>query len=256
MSTTEVATTVDSEEQLLADLESSKTLPLWKQMARLNPPAPNPTTVPHLWKYKSIRPNLERAGKLVPESQAERRVLMLVNPARGAYTRYFKASTPIIHRKELYTNYLCDIDAPYTTDTLYAGLQLVMPNEIARAHRHTAFAMRFIIEGTGGFTAVHGRRISMQRGDVILTPTWNYHDHGKDGSGPMVWLDGLDLPTFRHFPVHFVEHFDQPRYPAVDVDSKTSPLVFPWVEMKARLDGVEGEWAALRYLKEDGREGM
>jgi gentisate 1,2-dioxygenase len=130
-----------------------------------------------------------------------------------------------------------------------------MPNEIARAHRHTAFAMRFIIEGTGGFTAVHGRRITMQRGDVILTPTWNYHDHGKDGSGPMVWLDGLDLPTFRHFPVHFVEHFDQPRYPAVDVDSKTSPLVFPWVEMKGRLDAVEGEWAALRYLKEDGREG-
>jgi gentisate 1,2-dioxygenase len=33
--------------------------------------------------------------------------------------------------------------------------------------------------------------------DVILTPTWNYHDHGKDGSGPMVWLDGLDLPNFR-----------------------------------------------------------
>ncbi|OOQ86280.1 gentisate 1,2-dioxygenase [Penicillium brasilianum] len=227
MSTTEVATAIDSEEQLLADLETSKTLPLWKQMARLNPPAPNPTTVPCLWKYKSIRPNLERAGKLVPESQAERRVLMLVNPAR---------------------------DAPYTTDTLYAGLQLVMPNEIARAHRHTAFAMRFIIEGTGGFTAVHGRRITMQRGDVILTPTWNYHDHGKDGSGPMVWLDGLDLPTFRHFPVHFVEHFDQPRYPAVDVDSKTSPLVFPWVEMKARLDAVEGEWAALRYLKKDGRE--
>jgi hypothetical protein len=131
-----------------------------------------------------------------------------------------------------------------------------MPNETARAHRHTAFAMRFIIEGTGGFTAVHGRRITMQRGDVILTPTWNYHDHGKDGSGPMVWLDGLDLPSFRHFPVHFVEHFDQPRYPAVDVDSLSSPLVFPWAEMKGRLDGVEGEWASLRYLKGDGREGM
>jgi gentisate 1,2-dioxygenase len=86
MSTTEVATAIDTEEQLLADLETSKTLPLWKQMARLNPPAPNPTTVPYLWKYKSIRPNLERAGKLVPESQAERRVLMLVNPARGTYS--------------------------------------------------------------------------------------------------------------------------------------------------------------------------
>lgn len=81
--TEQVATTVDSEEQLLADLEASKTLPLWKQMARLNPPAPNPTTIPNVWKYKAIRPNLERAGNLVPESQAERRVLMLINPARG-----------------------------------------------------------------------------------------------------------------------------------------------------------------------------
>lgn len=62
------------------------------------------------------------------------------------------------------------LDAPYTTDTLYAGLQLVMPNEVARAHRHTAFAMRFIIEGQGGFTAADGRRINMQRGDVILSP--------------------------------------------------------------------------------------
>lgn len=130
-----------------------------------------------------------------------------------------------------------------------------MPNETARAHRHTAFAMRFIIEGQGGFTAVHGRRIKMQRGDVILTPTWNYHDHGKDGSGPMVWLDGLDLPNFRHFPVHFVEHFGQPRYPAEDVDSEGSPLVFPWKEMKGRLDGVEGDFATFRYLKADGREG-
>ena len=67
-----------------------------------------------------------------------------------------------------------------------------MPNETAPAHRHVAFAMRFIIEGEGGFTAVHGRRIKMRRGDVILTPTMNWHDHGKDGSGPMIWL-GIQL---------------------------------------------------------------
>ncbi|KAH2980360.1 hypothetical protein KXV25_003237 [Aspergillus fumigatus] len=217
----------DSAAQLLQDLEASKTLPLWTQMTRLNPPEPNPTAVPFVWKYDSIRPNLLRAGHLVTEKQAERRVLMLVNPAR---------------------------DAPYTTDTLYAGLQLVMPNETAPAHRHTAFAMRYIIEGNGGFTAVHGRRIRMQKGDVILTPTWNYHDHGKDGSGPMIWLDGLDLPTFRHFPVHFVEHFSEPRYPAEDVDTSSSPIVFPWDRMKARLDETEGNWATQRYLKDDGRE--
>ncbi|KAI1344807.1 RmlC-like cupin [Xylariaceae sp. FL0016] len=212
---------------LLQNVEDTHTKPLWLQMTRLNPPLPNPQCKPHLWKYSEIRPNLIRAGELIPEEQAERRVLMLVNPSR---------------------------DAPFTTDTLYAGLQLVMPNETAKAHRHTAFAMRFIIEGEGGFTAVHGSRIKMKRGDVILTPTWNWHDHGKDGSGPMIWLDGLDLPNFVHFPVHFVEHYGSPRYPATDVDTSTSPLVYPWADMQAALDKLPGDFATLPYLREDGSE--
>jgi gentisate 1,2-dioxygenase len=131
-----------------------------------------------------------------------------------------------------------------------------MPNETAPAHRHVAFAMRFIVEGEGGFTAVHGRRIKMRRGDVILTPTMNWHDHGKDGSGPMIWLDGLDLPNFRHFPVHFVEQYEKSRYPAEDVDTSVSHIVFPWSRMKADLDSAEQDWVSKPYLKADGREGM
>lgn len=129
-----------------------------------------------------------------------------------------------------------------------------MPNETAPAHRHTAFACRFIIEGNDGFTAVHGRRIQMQRGDVILTPTWNWHDHGKDGSGPMIWLDGLDLPNFVHYPVHFVEHYADPRYPAEDVDTSASPIVFPWTQMKNKLDNCGGDCATERYLRADSSE--
>lgn len=131
-----------------------------------------------------------------------------------------------------------------------------MPNETAPAHRHTAFAMRFIIEGNGGFTAVNGTRINMNRGDVILTPRWNWHDHGKDGSGPMIWLDGLDLPNFVHFPVHFVEHFKKPRYPAEDLkDDQESPIVFPWATMKEKLDAKDGDYAYEHYLKKDGQPG-
>jgi gentisate 1,2-dioxygenase len=130
-----------------------------------------------------------------------------------------------------------------------------MPNETAPAHRHTAFAMRFIIEGEGGFTAVHGRRVNMKRGDVILTPTWNWHDHGKDGSGPMIWLDGLDLPNFVHFPVHFVEHHTAARYPAENVDSNASPIVFPWERMAEKLDKAPGKWVSLPYLQANGTEG-
>lgn len=95
----------------------------------------------------------------------------------------------------------------------------------------------------------------MQRGDVILTPTYNWHDHGKDGSGPMIWLDGLDLPNFVHFPVHFVEHFALPRYPAEDTDSSGSPIVFPWLKMQAKLDAEKGDWVSKPYLKVDGSEG-
>ena len=146
------------------------------------------------------------------------------------------------------------LEAPHTTDTINAGLQLVLPHEVAPAHRHTAFAMRFIIEGTGGFTAIHGRRITMQRGDVILTPSWNWHDHGKDGSGPMIWLDQLNLPTFKLFPVHFVEHYNEARYPAQDVDSEASPLVFSWKMMQKRLDSAKGDWVRERYLKANGEE--
>lgn len=146
-------------------------------------------------------------------------------------------------------------DVPCSTDTITAGLQIVMPNEIAPAHRHTAFAMRFIIEGNGGFTAVHGRRIKMQRGDMLLTPSWNWHDHGKDGSGPMIWLDNLNLPAFQAFPVHFVEHYKHDRYPAEDIDTSDSPIVFPWSKMRARLLAEPGEWVRLRYLKENNEDG-
>ncbi|KAH8707133.1 gentisate 1,2-dioxygenase [Phaeosphaeriaceae sp. PMI808] len=217
----------DTQEKLLEDIKQHHVLPLWTQMKKLNPPLPNPQAIPFLWKYSEIRPNLLRAGKMVTEKQAERRVLMLVNPKK---------------------------EAPFTTDTIYAGLQLVMPNETAPAHRHTAFAMRFIIEGSGGFTAVHGRRVNMKRGDVILTPTMNWHDHGKDGSGPMIWLDGLDLPNFVHFPVHFVEHHTAARYPAENIDSNDSPIVFPWEKMLAKLNAAPGKWVSLPYLQANGTE--
>ncbi|KAK7413356.1 hypothetical protein QQX98_007733 [Neonectria punicea] len=226
------ANAITTQEELLLALESTKTAPLWAQMQRLNPPAPNPQTVPHLWAYDDIRPYLLRAGCLITEKQAERRVLMLANPAR---------------------------EAPYTTDTLYAGLQLVQPRETAPAHRHTAFACRFIIEGQGGFTAVHGKRVPMRPRDVIVTPTWNWHDHGKKGANeeggddkPVIWLDGLDLPSFIHFPVHFVEHFAKARYPADDAEQ--SPILFSWEKMQATLDASKAKWVSKAYLKEDGRE--
>lgn len=70
-------------QELLSNLKQTHTKPLWTQMTRLNPPLPNPQTIPHVWKYDEIRPHLLNAGRLIKEKQAERRVLMLINPARG-----------------------------------------------------------------------------------------------------------------------------------------------------------------------------
>ena len=99
---------------------------------------------------------------------------------------------------------------------------------------------------------MHGQRIKMERGDVISTPPWEYHDHGKDGNGPMIWLDGLDVPQFQHFPVHFVQHFTEERYPATDIDSSESTVVWPWREMQARLDAAGRPFAKRDYRKADG----
>ncbi|SPO05422.1 probable gentisate 1,2-dioxygenase oxidoreductase [Cephalotrichum gorgonifer] len=226
------AENIKTAEDLLNSLQDVNVSPLWAQMARLNPALPNPSTIPFTWEYDRIRPYLLHAGNLIKEEQAERRVLMLVNPEKTA---------------------------PYTTDTLYAGLQLVMPHETAPAHRHSAFAVRFIIEGKGGFTAVQGRRVAMNPRDVLVTPPWNWHDHGKKGAGeeggddsPVIWLDGLDLPEFVHFPVHFNEHYSEPRYPAEDFDQ--APVVFPWSEIEERLNAQSGPWATVPYLRANGAE--
>ena len=80
----------DSIEQLLKDVSSTNTMPLWAQMSRLNPPLPNPKAIPFVWQYDVIRPNLLRAGQLVTEKQAERRVLMLINPSMGELQRLSK----------------------------------------------------------------------------------------------------------------------------------------------------------------------
>jgi gentisate 1,2-dioxygenase len=86
MSTTSTITETSRDEQtqvLLRTAETLHTKPLWAQMSRLNPPLPNPKCTPHVWRYDEIRPSLLQAGELVTEKQAERRVLMLVNPSRG-----------------------------------------------------------------------------------------------------------------------------------------------------------------------------
>jgi gentisate 1,2-dioxygenase len=214
----------DTLDALFADGSAAAVDPLWTNMEVIVPPVPQPKGVPHVWRYGAIRPLLERAGHLVTAEEAERRVFMLTNPA---------------------------LRPPNTTDTLYAGLQLILPGEVARAHRHTSFALRFIVEGEGAYTAVGGEKVTMGRGDLVLTPSFEFHDHGNESDRPMVWLDGLDIPLFHFFPANFAEPWREPRFPS-EPAPPDSRLRFPWAPMQARLDAAGGN-AELPY--EDKRAG-
>lgn len=213
----------DSLERLLSDVSAQATAPLWTAMRAMVPPQPAPKAVPHVWRYAELRPLLGRSGKLISADIAERRVLMLVNPA---------------------------MKAPFTTDTLFAGLQMILPGETAPAHRHTAFALRFIIEGSGGFTAVGGEKVMMERGDMILTPSWEFHDHGHEGEGEMIWLDGLDLPVWQLVPANFAEPYAEARFPSQPAGGP-SRLKYAWSEIAALLDQGSQSFAAVNYNLRD-----
>jgi gentisate 1,2-dioxygenase len=165
---------------LYADMSPHNLTPLWEVLHALVPPQPKTPCVPALWRYDAVRPFLMRAGAAITAEEAVRRVLILENPALRGQS--------------------C------ITQSLYAGLQLILPGEVAPSHRHTQSALRFIVEGSGAYTAVDGERTTMQPGDFITTPSMAWHDHGHESTDPMVWLDGLDIPMLRFFDAGFAEN--------------------------------------------------
>jgi gentisate 1,2-dioxygenase len=162
-------------------MESERTAPLWPMMRNVLPHGqPNPVSKPCLWSFEKIRPLLLRAGELTPVEKAERRVLVLCDPGRGK-------------------------GAMQVTSSIYVGLQLLLPGEKAPAHKHTPSAARIVVEGEGAFTIVDGEKCAMERGDLLLTPGGMWHDHGHEGTGPVIWLDALDLPLFVYLEGSYAE---------------------------------------------------
>lgn len=168
-------------------LDSEQLAPLWEVLAALVPPQPASPCLPALWHYPTLRPLLLEAGGLITAREAERRVLVLENPGlRGASS---------------------------ITRTLYAGLQLILPGEVARSHRHTQSALRFVVEGSCAYTAVDGERTTMHPGDLVITPSWTFHDHGNPGDTPVIWLDGLDIPLVAFLDAGFAERHAEESQP-------------------------------------------
>jgi gentisate 1,2-dioxygenase len=219
--------------------------PLWEVLHALITREPATPCVPVIWHYDEVRPYLMRSGKLITAKEAERRVLVLENPA-------LRGQSAITH-------------------TLYAGLQLILPGEVAPAHRHSQSALRFVLEGQGAYTAVDGERTYMSPGDFVITPSWTWHDHGNDSDQPMVWLDGLDVPLVALLDAGFMEpgNAEQQmvtkppgdslaRYGAglLPVDwrpeTRTSPIFnYPYARTREALEAMRkrGDWDACHGLK-------
>jgi gentisate 1,2-dioxygenase len=170
----------DLRQRLYDDMLPFALTPLWRELHALVPMYPKTPCVPAHWKYDQIRPFIMRSGEVITAEEAVRRVLILENPALPGLSSI--------------------------TQSLYAGLQLIMPGEVAPSHRHTQSALRFIVEGSGAYTAVNGERTTMQPGDFIITPSMTWHDHGNEADVPVVWLDGLDIPLIRFLDAGFAEN--------------------------------------------------
>lgn len=156
---------------------------LWVGRRGVDLSQPRSPAAAAVWRYEAVRPDIFAAGDIITAEEAFRRVLVLENPAFRGEMR--------------------------VTNTLYAGLQLVLPGEIAPCHRHSQTALRFVIEGSGAYTAVDGERAWLNPGDFVITPCWSWHDHGNAENSPVIWMDVLDTPL-----VGFLDTVFRETYPA------------------------------------------
>ncbi|MEL6373753.1 MAG: gentisate 1,2-dioxygenase [Pseudomonadota bacterium] len=168
-------------------IDTKNLTPLWAVMASMITPEPRSGCVPAVWSYRDVREALMEAGGLITAKEAERRVLILENPGLRGQSRI--------------------------TTSLYAGIQLVLPGEVAPAHRHTQSALRFVLEGEGAHTAVDGEKTIMRYGDFVITPQMAWHDHGNETDDAMLWLDGLDIPLVSMLDASFAEPLAQDEQP-------------------------------------------
>lgn len=155
--------------------------PLWNQIGGLMPNEPEPRAIAHRWDWSELITLARRSGELVPVGRGgERRAIGLANPGLGGPT--------------------------YIAPTLWAAIQYLAPGENVPEHRHSQNAFRFVIEGEGVWTVVNGDAVPMRRGDLLLTPGWNFHGHHNVATEPMAWLDGLDIPFAHQMDTGFFEY--------------------------------------------------
>ena len=218
---------------------------LWNVLATLVTPEPKSASAAALWRFARVRELMLEGGALITAKEAERRVLVLENPLLRGQSK--------------------------VTTSLFAGVQMVLPGEIAPAHRHSQSALRFVLDGKGAYTTVDGERTTMEPGDFVITPSMTWHDHGNDGGEPVFWLDGLDIPIVQLLDASFAEPFSSEAQPidrqpghtyakygynllpvGMRNPSANSPIFsYPYARTREALDRIKraGEWDPCHGLK-------
>jgi gentisate 1,2-dioxygenase len=163
--------------------------PLWRVLHGLVTETPKPSAVPAHFAYERVRPYLMEACALIGTEEAERRVMVLENPGLPGQSKI--------------------------TTSLFCGLQIILPGEIAPAHRHVASALRFIVEGSNAYSAIAGERTMMEVGDFVITPSMTWHDHGNLSDDPVIWMDGLDMHIVNLFGASFREGYPDKAHPTL-----------------------------------------
>ena len=179
------------------ELNKYKAGPLWTVANKIEPWQPKSESVPVVWRYNDLREHVLRSLELVTPEKAGRRVVYLNNPGRQ--------------------------DVHAAVGWIYAGLQVMNPGEKAMAHRHSASAIRFIMEGEGAYTVVDGHKMTLGRNDFVLTPNGTWHEHAVEETGTTcIWQDGLDIPLVNSLEANFYEvHPDLSEPVAYPVDDMT-----------------------------------
>ncbi len=168
--------------RLYQDMQNLSVIPLWQIETNLMSRQPRPEAVPWLWKWPDLYDLASRSGQLVPISRGgDRRAIALSNPGLKG--------------------------KPFATSTMWAAVQWLNGHEVAPAHRHTAQAIRFIIDGSGSWSTVEGDRVFLERGDFVLTPPLLWHDHGSKSDERAIWMDGLDIPLNNFLDASFFEPY-------------------------------------------------
>jgi gentisate 1,2-dioxygenase len=202
-------------EELYRKLAPLQVGPGWNKPTPSLWPLPRASFLPAHWSYAQAHGALEAAGRLINTELAERRNLILINPLPG--------------------------NEYATARTLVAAYQMIMPGERARSHRHSANALRLVLDAEPGTsTVVDGVELPMSVGDVLLTPNWRWHGHANNSGKAAYWLDFLDVPLIHLLEPMFLEQHPDVYEPVSEV-AETSLAWFPWRDTASRLDAAAPE---------------